>query len=107
MHWSHLPLMGMVLFSTSAGQSEHLTPTKAHQCRGFCYLDPARSQILATRSSGRSPSGSSQSPSSAKNFPTKAVESDISIWANGDFSIWRLHLSHNDGYGMSGCLPVL
>jgi hypothetical protein len=24
------------------------------------------------------------------NSPTKTVESDISIWANGDFSIWRL-----------------
>jgi hypothetical protein len=22
--------------------------------------------------------------------PSKTVESDISIWANGDFSIWRL-----------------
>src|SRR5216683_7627483 len=28
------------------GQPEHLTPTKAHQRRGFRYFDPARSQIL-------------------------------------------------------------
>src|SRR4030088_2912855 len=27
-------------------QPEHLTPTKAHQRRGFRYFDPARSQIL-------------------------------------------------------------
>src|SRR4030088_3030879 len=26
-------------------QPEHLTPTKAHQRRGFRYFDPARSQI--------------------------------------------------------------
>src|SRR6476620_9439652 len=31
--------------SVGLGQSEHLTPTKAHQCRGFRYLDPACSQI--------------------------------------------------------------
>jgi hypothetical protein len=30
--------------------------------------------------------GSSQSPSLAQNSPTKTVESDISIWAKGDFS---------------------
>ena len=29
--------------------------------------------------------------SSAQCSPTETVESDISIWANGDFSIWRLH----------------
>jgi hypothetical protein len=28
------------------GQSEHLTPTKAHQRRGSRYFDPAHSQIL-------------------------------------------------------------
>jgi hypothetical protein len=25
-----------------------------------------------------------------RNSPTETVESDISIWANGDISIWRL-----------------
>src|SRR5258708_5076719 len=32
--------------SVGLGQSEHLTPTKAHQRRGFRYFDPVCSQIL-------------------------------------------------------------
>src|ERR1700724_2690756 len=34
------------LLAVGLGQSEHLTPTQPHQCRGFCYFDPARRQIL-------------------------------------------------------------
>src|SRR6266436_2480510 len=32
--------------SVGLGQSEHLTPTNAHQRRGFRYFDPVCSQIL-------------------------------------------------------------
>jgi hypothetical protein len=34
--------------------------------------------------------------SSAQCSPTETVESDISIWANGDFSIWRLQTCFAD-----------
>ena len=34
--------------------------------------------------------------SSAQCSPTETVESDISIWANGDFSIWRLQCRFAD-----------
>jgi hypothetical protein len=56
---------------------------------GFVQEEPREGEALLL--AGRSPSGSSRSPSSAQNSPTKTVESDISIWAKGDFSIWRLH----------------
>src|SRR5258708_30608918 len=34
------------MLAVRLGQSEHLTPTKAHQRRGFRYFDPVCSQIL-------------------------------------------------------------
>src|SRR6202163_2806046 len=45
--------------------------------------------------------------SSAQCSPTETAESDISIWANGDFSIWRLQspvrtgriMGYGPGYG--------
>src|SRR6266516_2932441 len=58
----------------------------------FPCLSTHFSPDRATRPSGRSPSGSSQSPSSAQCSPTEIVESDISIRANSEFSIWRLQV---------------
>jgi hypothetical protein len=85
--------------SVGFGQPEHLTPAKAHQRRGFRHLDPARSQScnrLIRWISVRLIKITVIGPK----LPNQTVESDISIWANGDFSIWRLHLPHNDRYGM-------
>jgi hypothetical protein len=57
----------------------------------FCTLQPSRPAMLSVFAVGSAMSSSSQRRPRAIESDSKTGESDISIWANCDFSIWRLH----------------
>src|SRR4030088_2751046 len=82
-------------------QPEHLTPTKAHQRRGFRYFDPARSQILqhahpvdlrpAHRNHRHRPNAPQPKPWRVTSLSGPTVTSLSGVY--------MVH-SHNDGYGI-------